>query len=287
MEPVVGQDQLKQQMRRIYSKIKFEQQTSSSDESQRVPHLALLGNSGTGKTTFAKILSSLFLSMELVKNDNVHVVRRADLIADVPDALGNLGRGSRSKVKAAVAMAKGGILLLDEAHELISLANGTDTSSSDDTRSIIDELMKVMDNSSFGVSVIIAGHPGEMEKLIETNAGLGDRLERLVFAEATVDELAKMLVQRMTTNGFTAAIDVTQNAMASLFNNIPPSTRSMYNGKLVQMFFEKASQNLALELRAKFGRQLDIIPESKRKTFKLEHLDVAEALNLQQSELSV
>merc|ERR1712025_1349727 len=126
-------------MRRIYAKIKFEQQTPSSEGRNPTPHFALLGNPGTGKTTTVQRLATLFKGMDLLKHDTVCVVRPAELVADSEKA-------SRAKIKSFVAMAKGGVLLLDEAHYWVDFGVNS---------GIVDELIKVMDNSFFGVTVMI------------------------------------------------------------------------------------------------------------------------------------
>eukprot|EP00746_Dinoflagellata_sp_MGD_P012740 gnl/MRDRNA2_/MRDRNA2_127261_c0_seq1.p1 gnl/MRDRNA2_/MRDRNA2_127261_c0~~gnl/MRDRNA2_/MRDRNA2_127261_c0_seq1.p1 ORF type:complete len:643 (-),score=118.50 gnl/MRDRNA2_/MRDRNA2_127261_c0_seq1:7-1935(-) len=279
VDQIFSQSELKEQIRRLYAKVKLQAQ-NVGEERMRLPHLALLGSSGTGKSTVAKLLGSAFFSMGFLKTDSFNYLLGSELavLEDTEDPNEVVPRGSvwRQRTKAALAMGKGGILVVDDLHELALSHKGS--GEVDPVKEVLEELIKTIDNTFSDTLIMITGHSAEMERLIESTTGLGQKVEQLQFADYSVNELTKMLFQKIEANEMQGAIDVTNNAVAALFNKVPAETRSRYNGALVNMIFDKAKEELREDLHIKYGDKK--VPDAKKRTLKLEHLDCADKLKL-------
>ncbi|KAJ0039799.1 hypothetical protein Pint_26742 [Pistacia integerrima] len=112
---------------------------------RRLPHMAFLGNPGTGKTMVARILGRLLHSVGILQTDNVKEVQRTDLVGQY---IGHTGNQTRKKIKEA----EGGILFVDEAYRLIP----EERSGRDFGLEALEEIMSCMDNGK--VLVIFAGY---------------------------------------------------------------------------------------------------------------------------------
>lgn len=75
------------------------------------PHMAFIGNPGTGKTTVARIFGKILQEEHLLSNGNFIEVKKEDLTK------GHIG-GTAEQTKAICKQARGGIMFIDEAHQL-------------------------------------------------------------------------------------------------------------------------------------------------------------------------
>ena len=82
-------------------------------------HMSFTGGPGTGKTTVALRMAQMLHAMGYIRNANVHVVTRDDLV-------GQFIGHTAPKTKAAIAKAAGGVLFIDEAYYLFRPENERD-----------------------------------------------------------------------------------------------------------------------------------------------------------------
>ena len=139
-------------------------------------HLVFTGNPGTGKTTVARILSSIYKQMGVLSKGQLVEVDRSGLVA------GYVGQ-TALKTQERIQEALGGVLFIDEAYALAQKDDAFGQES-------IDTILKAMEDHRDDLVVIVAGYTAPMEKFINSNPGLKSRFNKYIeFPDYTVDEL--------------------------------------------------------------------------------------------------
>lgn len=137
------------------------------------PHMAFLGNPGTGKSTVARLFGEILREEGLLLNNNFVEVGPDDLI-------GQYVGQSAPKARAQFERARGGVLFIDEAYELYK--KGKDGGNSFG-QEVITALIKFMEDNRDTV-VILAGYTEEIRYLIQFgNPGLKSRVTNEFFFE--------------------------------------------------------------------------------------------------------
>lgn len=127
-------------------------------------HTLLLGNPGTGKTTFAHLLVDIWDALGIVDKKRFFVTSRGDWV-------GKYQGHSVAKAKKLIAKAKGGVLFIDEAYSLIAAKDGDDTYGHE----VLTEIVESMSNVEKNVVFIFAGYENDMKRLFDSNRGLSRR----------------------------------------------------------------------------------------------------------------
>ena len=143
-------------------------------------HLVFKGNSGTGKTTVARLLGQIYVKLGVLKKNIFIEAGRKDLVAEylgqtVPRVINLLDR------------ADGGILFIDEAYSLIS--DERDAFGREAVTALVSEL----ENRRESLIVILAGYAREMDEFLDTNQGLASRFSNeIIFEDYSSDELVEI-----------------------------------------------------------------------------------------------
>ncbi|KAL3637765.1 hypothetical protein CASFOL_018213 [Castilleja foliolosa] len=150
------------------------------------PHMAFLGNPGTGKTMVARLLGKLLHMLQIIPTEKVVEVQRTDLVGQY---IGHTGLQTRVKIKEA----EGGILFVDEAYRLMP----ANSSNNDFGLEALEEIMSFMDTGK--VVVIFAGYSEQMERVIFANPGFRRRVTKFFyFDDLTCTDLANILWLKMS-----------------------------------------------------------------------------------------
>jgi SpoVK/Ycf46/Vps4 family AAA+-type ATPase len=159
------------------------------------PHMAFLGNPGTGKTTVARLFGEILLEEKLLKNNNFVEVAPDDLIA------GFLGQ-SAIKARSVFEKARGGVLFIDEAYEIYKKSK--DGGGNQYGESVVTALIKFMEDDRDTV-VILAGYTDELRYFIEhSNAGLRTRVtNEFIFKDYEPDVLYGILMKKLGAHSVT------------------------------------------------------------------------------------
>jgi stage V sporulation protein K len=178
---IVGQEVIKDQLRKFYKKVLLDQYRKKKNDSKRLYHMIFSGPPGTGKTTMAKVVSKIMLKMKLVQNDKIVFVNNA------LELIGKYIGHTPGKVDEKVEEAKGGILFIDEAYSIVkeneNASYGTEA---------IDTIMKHLDPPS--CVFIFAGYEKPMEEFLKANAGMARRIPyRFDFKPYDKEELKSIL----------------------------------------------------------------------------------------------
>ena len=133
MEALIGLDSAKAMVYKMlaFQRLNREAVRRGKPSALESNHMAFLGNPGTAKTTFARILARIFYEQGLLPRDNLVEVGRSDLC-------GMYVGSTAVQTKEAVKRALGGVLFVDEAYSLFSL------SEKDYGREAVDTLVQEM-----------------------------------------------------------------------------------------------------------------------------------------------
>ena len=149
-------------------------------------HSIFLGRPGTGKTTVCKIFGSLLRQAGALSKGHVVVCDRGTFI-------GTLWGDEERSMKQVLDMAKGGVLMIDEAY----LLNGKHDN--DPGKLVIQLMMNILaDETQRDIAIVLCGYKEPMMKMLDTNPGLQSRFpNKFEFTDFTIDELLEITRRRI------------------------------------------------------------------------------------------
>ena len=149
-------------------------------------HSVFLGRPGTGKTTVCKIFGSLLRQAGALSKGHVVVCDRGTFI-------GTLWGDEERSMKQVLEMAKGGVLMIDEAY----LLNGKHEN--DPGKLVIQLMMNILaDETQRDIAIVLCGYKEPMMKMLDSNPGLQSRFpNKFEFTDFTVDELLEISRRRI------------------------------------------------------------------------------------------
>lgn len=190
LEKLVGCADIKRRMDELvaltsYNKMMHEVFPDSKQHEVSL-HSVFLGRPGTGKTTVCKIFGSLLRQAGALSKGHVVVCDRGTFI-------GTLWGDEERSMRQVLEMAKGGVLMIDEAY----LLNGKHDN--DPGKLVIQLLMNILaDETQRDIAVVLCGYKTQMLKLLDMNPGLLSRFpNRFEFADFTIDELLDITQRRV------------------------------------------------------------------------------------------
>ncbi|MCU0565696.1 MAG: AAA family ATPase [Oculatellaceae cyanobacterium Prado106] len=199
-------------------------------------HAVFGGPPGTGKTTVARLLGSIYKGLGFLDQGHLVETDRAGMVA------GYIGQ-TATKVDDLVKNALDGVLFIDEAYTL-SAGEGSDFG-----QEAIDVLLKRMEDYRDRLVVIVAGYTDLMSDFVESNPGLKSRFNRyFYFNDYTPSELTAIFKKLCEKSHF----KLVQDAETKLFNLLEQlylnRDKSFGNARLVRNLFEKAIERQANRL---------------------------------------
>ena len=194
-------------------------------------HCVFTGSPGTGKTTVARYLASMYNSIGLLPSNKVYEVDRSALVA------GYVGQ-TALKVQDAVEKAKGGVLFIDEAY---SLSADSGAGFGDEA---ISTLVKAMEDHRENLAIIVAGYKEPMKQFIESNQGLKSRFQNYIhFSDYSSKELLSIFEELCHSH----QMEIDQVAKVDLLKHIEAAKPQgdQGNARYIRNLFEKMYLNMS------------------------------------------
>ena len=196
-------------------------------------HLVFSGNPGTGKTTVARILASIYRAIGALDKGHLIETDRSGLV------MGYVGQ-TAPRTKEVVERSLGGVLFIDEAYALTS-----ERSEGDFGGEAVDTLLKLMEDHRDDFVVIVAGYEGKMAEFLASNPGLKSRFNKFIrFPDYSAEELVE-IYRRMATSNKYELTDSAWDKVTQILAAVHASRDETFgNARLVRNLFE---QTLALQ----------------------------------------
>jgi len=246
IEAMVGLDSVVADLRAVVAAARANatRRRAGLAEVGRPPHLLLLGQPGTGKTTVARLLGPLLHAAGALHRPDVIEVGRSELVGQYIGQTAPL-------VAAAFDRAKGGVLFIDEAYALDA------HSDVDFGHEALATLVKLMEDERADTVVVLAGYTDVTVAIVDINPGLASRIGRTIrFPDLSINELTTIFVRLAESS----RMDLDKDALAAVFNVIA-ARGTAGGGRMVRNLFERASELHALRC-SEAG--LDVVVEPLR-----------------------
>lgn len=184
LENIIGMEKVKSQ---VFKQIGyFLHGLNNSDE---INHVIITGDPGVGKTTLAKIISKIYLSMGFLKNEKFIEAKRSDLI-------GQYCGHTAIKTQKVIDSADGGVLFIDEVYSL-----GNREKRDAFTKECIDTINQNLTEKTDKFLCIVAGYKDDVKEcFLDYNKGLERRFPIRFELESYSEESLLQIMLKFVTD---------------------------------------------------------------------------------------
>lgn len=194
LDAIDGMDGIKEQMRTMAAEIAIEneQRRRGMSVKPKTRHLIFKGPPGTGKTTIANLVARLYYGLGVIPAHTLVQANRATLIGAVEGE-------SAKKTMAKLNEARGGLMFIDEAYELVQDRGGQADPFGSEALTTLLEYMEMWRSE---LVVIVAGYEAPMERFLAENPGFKSRFAySMSFSTYTADEMWRILTGMAAADG--------------------------------------------------------------------------------------
>lgn len=236
LDKLVGLKPVKQEIRNLIDYVELSNYRSKLTGMATAPlnlHFVFTGNPGTGKTTVAEELGTIFKAMGILKKGHVVEAKKSDLVGAY---LGQTEPTTNQKIDEAM----GGVLFIDEAYTLSRDQFGL---------TAIDTLLTRLEQDRGKFVAIAAGYKDDIQEFLKANAGLADRFTRYIdFPDYSLDELCEIFDRMAAVKGFTVD-DVARSRVRSVLTDLYENRDDSFsNARIVRNLFEASTVSQAARL---------------------------------------
>jgi stage V sporulation protein K len=198
-------------------------------------HLVFAGNPGTGETTIARLIASIYRALGIVSKGHLVETDRSGLVARY---VGQTAIKTRQIAESAL----GGVLFIDEAYALAGREGDSGTEA-------IEILLKFMEDHRNDFVVIVAGYPARMQAFLEANPGLRYRFNRQLhfdnYSQEELLEIFELLCHQAT---YSIAPQTREKIRTLLADAVGKADDAFGNARFVRNLFEDSLRNQATRL---------------------------------------
>lgn len=236
LDEIIGLEEVKDLLRSQYKLIVAQEKRKSVGVETKIEqnlNMVFAGNPGTGKTSIARLVAEMLNSMGLLKVGQLVETDRSNFVSEIP---GETSKKTEEIFKEAI----GGILFIDEAYTLAYDPLG---------REAIDILLKLIEDYSKDVIVILAGYEKEMEDFFDVNIGLRSRFPLWTnFEDYKPEELSEMAVKLLESKGFKLSKNGYTSLKKSFVDIYENSDMQSGNGRLVRNYVENLIRSQSIRI---------------------------------------
>ncbi|WP_257350478.1 AAA family ATPase [Pseudalkalibacillus decolorationis] len=204
LNEMIGMDEVRFRVHQLYNYLQFQkmrEQKGFKMKDEPSLNMILTGNPGTGKTTIARLLSSIYHELGILPRAEVVEVDRSNLVGAY------VGQTEENTMRV-IETALGGILFIDEAYSL----KREGSSGNDYGQTVIDTLVSAMTSGEYAgkFAVILAGYPEEMRHFLWSNPGLRSRFpesNHIYLPNYSIEELLSIAEKVAFDNDYTFTED--------------------------------------------------------------------------------
>lgn len=209
-------------------------------------HCVFTGNPGTGKTTVARILASIYKDFGILAKGHLVETDRSGLVAEY------VGQ-TAVKTNSIIDSALDGVLFIDEAYSLVA-GDGNDFG-----HEAIATLLKRMEDDRSRLVVILAGYSDKMKIFLDSNPGLRSRFTRYIhFDDYNLEELVSIFMYNMKKNEYNITPEALESLREKIKNTILHKDKNFGNARYVRNLFEKVLEQQAVRL----ANEIELTTES-------------------------
>lgn len=237
LDSLIGLDSVKEEIKTLANLVRVQQARKEEGlkNSTISYHLVFTGNPGTGKTTIARIIASIYKDLKILKKGHLIETDRSGLVAEY------LGQ-TAVKTNAVIDKALDGVLFIDEAYSL------TDENDSYGKEAVA-TLLKRMEDDRDRLVVILAGYTENMAHFIGTNPGLESRFNRYVnFPDYSKDELLQIFMKLIAKYEYIIDDDAQFCVKDLIQSEVASKGEQFGNARFIRNLFEKVLANQANRL---------------------------------------
>ncbi len=238
-------DSVKKDIKDIVKLVRYYHEQNEDVSDKFSSHILFMGNPGTGKTTVARIVSSIYAALGILKKGHMVETDRQGLVASY------VGQ-TAEKTKAIIDKAMGGTLFIDEAYALVK----KDDAGNDFGHEAIDVLIKRMEDDRGKFITIAAGYTDEMKTFLDSNPGLRSRFTKtFMFEDYNPDQLMEITLNNLADSNLKLTEDAKEKLLKYYNEQYRNRDKNFGNARIVRNVVDKAKQNLLLRKAEKDNSQ--------------------------------